>query len=208
MKKYLVIPLAAMLAFASPLAGQAVVGIYGGVNFADLGGSDVSNTEMHTGLNLGASVQFALGENFGVFLGGTYSEKGADVSEQDVDGTIELSYFEIPVLFRYAIPSSSSVAFHLYGGGALAFETGCEISGTDGSVSVSVDCDEVGLDTKSTDFGLVGGAGVDIGVSERVDLVIDLFYTLGLTSVDDSPEESDVKNRAITIRAGVAIPLG
>ena len=54
----------------------------------------------------------------------------------------------------------------------------------------------------------MGGAGVDIGVSERVDLVIDLFYTLGLTSVDDSPEESDVKNRAITIRAGVAIPLG
>lgn len=208
MKKYLMLLLAGVWALSAPLSAQTTLGLYGGVNIANLGGDDIQDTESRTGLNLGASVLVPLGENVGLFLGGGYSQKGANVSDPEVDGKFTLGYIEFPVLLRYGFPTSSAVGVHVYGGGAVALETSCEIEGSDGSVTVTVDCDEVGLDTRSTDFGLVGGAGVDIEVSDRVDLIVDLFYTLGLTSIPDTPEDEDVKNRAFTIRAGVAIPLG
>lgn len=208
MKKYLLLLLCGMWALSAPLSAQTTIGVYGGVNITNLGGDDVQDTESHTGLNVGASVLVPLVENLGLFIGAGYSEKGADVSDPEVSGAFELGYVEFPILLRYGFPTSSSVGVHLYGGGAVALETRCQIEGTDGSVTVTLDCDEAGIDTKSTDVGLVGGAGLDIDVSERIDVIVDLFYTLGLTSIDDTADPGDVKNRAFTIRAGVGIPLG
>ncbi len=50
---------------------------------------------------------------------------------------------------------------------------------------------------------MAGGIGAEfpVGVSTRVSL--DLVYTLGLSSIVD-----DAKNRAVTLRAGVYVPIG
>jgi len=208
MKKYVVLLLAGVWALSAPLSAQAVLGIHGGVNIANFGGDDVEDTDSRTGINLGASVLFSLGEKVGVSLGANYSQMGADLSVEGISGQFKLDYLEFPLLLRYAFPSSSNLGVHLYGGGVVGVETKCEIEASEGSVSVTADCDEADLDSKSTQFGLMGGAGVDIGISERVDLVLDVLYNFGLTSIDGSAEEADVKNRAFIIRAGVAIPLG
>lgn len=178
MKKFCVLLLAGMWALPAPLAGQAVVGLQAGVNIANLRGGETGDTESRTGLNIGATVLFPLGENVGLLLGAGYSQKGADVTDVDVTGTPGLGYIEFPVLVRYAFPTASTVGVHVFGGGAVSLKTKCEVQGSDGSVSVTLDCDDAAIDTRSTDFGLVGGAGVDIGVSDRVDVIVGLFYTL------------------------------
>lgn len=208
MRKYFVFVLALVWASAAPAATQTVLGFHGGVNIANLGGSDVEDTSSRTGINLGASVLFSLAENVGLEVGAGFSQKGAEVSDPEVTGKFKLDYLEFPVLLRYGFPSSGSVGLHLYGGASVGVELKCEIEGSAGGITATADCDEAGIDTKSVDFGLVGGAGVDIGISESVDLVLDVLYDFGLTSIDDTADPGDVKNRAFVIKAGVAIPLG
>lgn len=52
-------------------------------------------------------------------------------------------------------------------------------------------------DVKTMDFGLVFGAGINIGPA-----TIDARYNLGLTTTDDSEDEFDVKNSVISIMLG------
>ena len=210
MKRYFVFLLAGFWALSAPLSAQTVLGFHGGVNIADLGGDDVEGTSSHTGLNIGASVLFPLNGNLALQVGGSYSEKGAEVSDSElgIDAKLLLDYIEFPVLLRYSFPTASSVGFHVMGGGALAIKSKCEIEGSDGSVNVTVDCDDAGFDVTGTDVGLMGGAGLSFAATERIDIVLDLLYNFGLISVDDSEADADVKNRAFTIRAGFTVPLG
>jgi len=48
---------------------------------------------------------------------------------------------------------------------------------------------------------------VDMAVGKAF-LVLDLRYTLGLTSIDDDSNPSDIKHRAFSIMAGFRYPLG
>jgi opacity protein-like surface antigen len=138
-------------------------------------------------------------------VGGIYSQKGAEASEGGVTAAIELGYFEIPVLLRYAFPSGGAASFHLLGGPSVRFEVGCSISGSDGSTSASVDCSDAELDTKSFDFGLTGGLGLDFQASESLIITVDGLYNLGLSNI---AEDGDAKNRVFMLQAGVGFPLG
>jgi len=207
MNKSLVLLSGLLLAVAMPASAQTVLGFHAGANIATLGGDDVQDAESRTGMNIGASVLFPIGENLGLSIGGGWSEKGATVSETEGDLEFKLAYVEFPVMLRYAFPTSGSVGFHLMGGGALGVESKCELEGSDGGVTVTVDCSEAGFDTKSMDFGLVGGGGVDFDITDGMELFVDLLYTLGLTNIDDSADAADAKNRAFTIRGGISIPL-
>ena len=53
--------------------------------------------------------------------------------------------------------AGESFSPRVFAGPAIAFEASCKISGTDGSVDVEVDCEDVDLPTKSTEFGAVFG---------------------------------------------------
>jgi len=196
-----------LLAFSAPLHAQTVLGFHAGANIANLGG-DVEDLDARTGLNLGASVLFPLGESLGLYIGPSYSQKGASESVDGVELTIKLDYLEVPVLLRYAFPTTGRVGVHFYGGAAVGIEAKCELEGSDGSATATVDCGDADFETKTFDLGLVGGVGLGFGLTERVDLVVDLLYNLGLTSLDDSVDPSSVKHRVVTLRAGAAIPLG
>jgi hypothetical protein len=198
-----------LLVFAVPahLSAQTMLGFHAGANRSNLGG-DVEDADSRTGLNLGTSLTFSIGENLGLQTGASYAQKGATESEQGVDVTFGLDYLEIPVLLRYAFPTTGSVGVHVFGGGAVGIEVGCELEVTDGSATITVDCDEGEIETKTFDFGLVGGAGLSFDISESLELFVDLLYNLGLTSVDDSTDPDSVKNRALTVRAGLGLPLG
>lgn len=208
MNKSLVLLLGLLLAVALPASAQTVLGFHAGANISTFGGGDADGAESRTGMNIGASMLFPIGENLGLSVGGGWSEKGAEFTDGEVGGDFKLGYVEFPVMLRYGFPTSGSVGFHVMGGGALGVKSKCEIEGSEGGVTVTLDCDEVGLETKSLDLGLVGGAGIDFGISDGMDLFVDLLYTLGLSKIDDSADAADVKNRAFTVRAGIAIPMG
>lgn len=186
-----------------PLSAQTVLGIRGGVNIATLNEDGADN---RTGVNLGVAVDVPLSESLGLQFGGFYSQKGAQDEVGGATATIALDYIEIPALLRYDLPASGGASVHFLLGPAVAFEASCNAEAADASASVSFDCDEAGIDSKSIDFGAMGGLGLDIGISESLRLTVEGLYNLGLISIDDAG--GDTKNRAFTIRAGVGFPLG
>ncbi|MDT8435700.1 MAG: porin family protein [Gemmatimonadota bacterium] len=213
----LAILLAAALSLpATGLAQDLAIGVKGGLAITDLDvdaadPADEVDTETSTGLVGGAFLTIGLGERFFVQPEVLYSQKGAEFSDpvEGFTAELELDYIEVPVLFGVRFPLvGSPIEPRIFAGPAVAFEASCDVSGDEGGVSVNLDCDEFGIDTKSTDFGVLGGAGVNIGVG-GFDIVLDARYVLGLADLDDTTgSEDDVKNRAFQFMGGVAFPLG
>jgi len=198
----------AMLPLAAGLAAQTTLGIHGGASIATLGGSDVGSADARTGMNFGASVTFPVGEILGIQLGAGYAQKGATENSEGADVEFALDYFEVPVLLRVGVPTTGSISPHFFAGPAVAFKAKCEASGSSGGASVTVDCADVGAEVKSIDIGGMAGAGLDIHTSGPLSITLDVAYNLGLSSIDDSSDGADVKNRAWSFLAGVVFPIG
>jgi hypothetical protein len=184
----------------------ASFGVKAGVNFAnmDFSGDDAGvSFDQRMGLVAGAFVLVPMTETFGVQIEGLYSQKGSKVDSEDFGGEVrfEFDWFDVPVLARYTIPSSTSTSFHLFAGPSFSFKLGAKsVFEFDGEEEEEEDVDD---QFKGFDFGLVIGAGVDFGK-----FTIDGRYTHGLTDLNDFDEILDddeiveVKNRVFSIMAG------
>ena len=192
-------------------SAQTTLGVKGGIGIADLSVDDPFsedvNLDSRTTFTGGAFANFQLGETFFVQPEILYAPKGAKESEAGAEATFELDYLEIPVLFGAEFPIGEGLTPRVFAGPEVAFEIGCQVTGEEGGVSASFDCEDLGLETKSVDFGLVFGAGVGIPLG-GFELILDGRYDLGLTNIDDSGEEGSVKNRAWQFMAGVGFPVG
>jgi hypothetical protein len=216
------IGVALVLGTASGVSAQDMtLGLKGGVAVADLSidepGFPSPDLNTRSGLALGAFLDIGLGGVFSVQPEVLYVQKGTkyiDV-EDDVDVTIKLTYIEVPVLLKANLaPEAMGVKPSLYAGPVFSFESKCEIDGTDGTVAVTVDCNQADLfdgmevETKSMDFGGVIGGGIEIPFGSAV-VVGDARYTLGFTNINDTPMAMGVKikNRTWAFLVGMGWPL-
>ncbi len=222
---------------AAPVQAQTTLSLTGGVNITsmdtDSDGTRSPGLESLTRMSVGLAATLPVSDRFGLQLGGRYAQKGGrlDVlrlmemmgdmfggfeemppgASLDID--YEMDYVELSVLARAGFPlSGDRVSGHLLAGPALGLRSSCEgvvsISGPDRpALDQGVGCDEAGLDFGTVDVGLAGGAGIDIGLTDSVDAHLGLLYTLGLSNVSDDLGGS-VKHRALTIRAGLGVPIG
>ena len=205
-----------MLGAAQLPAQDITIGIKGGIIIADLAIDDAGTSEQtdtRSAFALGPFVEFGISDVFSVQPEVLYTQKGTKDTEDGIDLTFKLNYIEIPVLLKARISSAEGgVLPSVYAGPVFAFETKCEVEGSDGGVSATVECNDeelLGLETKSVDFGVALGAGVSIPAGSVV-IVGDARYTLGLSDINDTAEfeELDVKNRTWSVLVGVGIPLG
>lgn len=195
MKKLLYIPLLAIgLILTTQTTADAQIGVRGGVNFATVTGDDV-DADTRTGLMVGLYTNYALG-NGSIILQPEvlYTQKGFETTQSfgelgDADVTFKLDYIEVPILAKVNFAGNESFAPHVYAGPYIAFKVNAtaESNGDEGDVD----------GVESTDFGLVLGAGVDIGA-----LNIGARYGLGLTEIG---ETGDAKNSVFSIVAGFSI---
>ena len=210
------IPLEAVLVTAllmtvpTVVAGQATIGLRGGLSVATLGGDDAGNVDSRAALNIGGFVKLPLPGVLGMQLGAGFAMKGAEETEQGVEVKLDVDYIEIPILLTLSPPTTGNVGFNFFIGPALGFKTGCNASFGQAGVRVSVDCDDPQFDVplKSVDLGAMVGAGLDIGLTGNVSVVLEGFYNLGLTKIDDSGVDDDTKNRAFSILAGLSFSVG
>ena len=134
-------------------------------------------------------------------------------SGTSLNADIKMDYVELTVLARVGFPlSGDRVSGHLLAGPALGLRSSCEfgvsVSGPDVSaVDVDSDCEEMEFDFRPLDFGLAAGAGIDIGLTDSIDAHLGLLYTLGFADISEDVDDS-TKHRALTIQAGLAIPIG
>src|SRR5512134_1589049 len=91
----------------APVAAQnrPLLGVYGGVNFAELGGEDVGEVSSRTGLQAGAFASIPLGGILALVPGVAYSQEGTDVETgTSTSLTVKLDYLEVPLLLKVAAP--------------------------------------------------------------------------------------------------------
>lgn len=209
---------AALLLLAGPALAQssgARLGIKAGINISTLAGEDVDDANSRTGLMLGGFAEAPLSSTVSLQPELLYTRKGAETSFEGGNAAFKLDYLQLPVLFRVNIPTggASSLRFqasdggtvsvrpHLYAGPSLAFKLSCGLSGSEGGVTVNVDCEEFDANVSDTDFSLVIGGGVSIG-----DFAAGVRYDLGLSNI--APEnETAVRNRTFSVYAAYGFRL-
>jgi len=187
----------AILCIPTAAAAQEVgYGVKGGLNLATLSfdpdpGADFG---IRPGVVLGGFVSIPMGPRLTIQPEGLFSQKGANASEEGADAWIRLDYLEVPVLVQYAVTSSSTNTFNVFAGPSLAFKLKARSGAEFGEDSFEEDISE---GTESFDFGVVFGAGVNVGRFS-----VDGRYTFGLSNINTDTEEGKIKNRTLAFLAG------
>jgi hypothetical protein len=192
---FFIVTLVLMLLVPNLVYGQVGInkGIKVGLNLATLGGDDADtygSLSNRTGISAGGFVVLNLAV-INIRPEILYTMKGVKAELNTVETTMKLDYLEIPVLLEYNLPLPGPVSPCIFAGPAFAFKL---------SAKAETGSQEVEMDSliKSTDLGLVIGAGVTLNNM----ITVDVRYVLGLSSIDDSPVELDVKNQVISLMVG------
>ena len=231
------LPTVALSLPGTPLHAQTTLSFMAGLNRTslDVDTDEAFSPDFKslTRMSVGLAVTVPVSDRFGIQLGGRYAQKGGrlDVigvletiggtmgdfedmpAGTSVNADIGMDYFELSVLARVGVPlSGDRVSGHLLAGPALGRQSSCSGSvsfrGPDApGIDVSEDCDEFDIDSRKSDFGLVGGAGIDIRLTDSIDAQLGVLHTFGLSDISEEEGET-TRHRALTIQAGLAMPIG
>lgn len=192
-----------LVLWASPVLGQGI-GAHAGITFATAAGDDVPDVEYKSGFSFGAYATLNLAPTLSLRPELNYMAKGAKFTEQDLTATVNFSYVQVPLLLRFSLP----VGPYVFAGPAVSFEASCSLEGESGGVTASVGCSDADFfERKSMTWDLVGGAGLGFGLGLG-EATLGVRYDLGLTSIDDSGDNADIKNQAISVMVGYTLGLG
>lgn len=193
------IVLALVMAAATSAIAQdqpAAVGVKGGVNFADLQfdtDAGDGNFDRRAGFVGGLFVIWPANRRVALQTEALFSQKGAKVDQDGIDGKIKLDYLDVPVLLRVSSNPLVQTSFHAFAGPSFGIRVRARAKGDfEGETSD----EDISDDIERLDMGLVVGAGIDIG-----HLTIDGRYSWGLSDVFKD-DEVKVKNRVLSIMAG------
>jgi len=193
-------------------AAEIKKGIKVGLNLAKLSGESMADLDAYLGEDIKSKLAFCFGgfvtyhinKKFAVQPEVLITMKGASYKEE-VGGEIlkvwiNLTYLEIPVLAKIAIPTPGIVKPSLYAGPALAIKLSGKLKTKLEGTTVEVDVE----DMKGIDFGLVIGAEIDWGKSffGFGKLAVDVRYTLGLQTISEFAND-DAKNGVFSLLVGV-----
>lgn len=168
---------AVMLFAAAPLFAEGMMfGVKGGLNMANLTGDDVSNTKSRTAFVGGAFGSFSITEIFAIQPELLYAMKGAALDISDFDASLNLSYIEIPILFKVNLPTEGKIKPSLYAGPSISFLMSAEAD----SAGTTTDIKDF---AKSTDYGIIAGGSLGYQMGNGGLLFLEARYEVGLTSV-------------------------
>ena len=197
------------LPWSDAAAAQTNLTVAGGLNRATVTAETEGlslTPESVNRLAIGASVEVPMSERFGLHLGAGYSQKGFALDALGASVTTEIDYLEITALAGVAFSISESASVHLLAGPALAFKVSCGVSASFLGEDIDEDCGDDG--PKAMDLGLVSGARLEYGLSEKMGISVGTLYNLGLLNMDDSDSGETLKSRVISLQAGIVYSIG
>ena len=201
--------------FAGSLEAQSKsigLGVRGGLNLSTVSwtppppGAEINSK---TGFHAGLVVALDLHENFGIEIDGLYTQQGFNAVEPGVDAYLNGAYIQVPLMAKGKLPVGSSVVVRVMGGPAVEFEMGCTVSGTQGGVEASFDCDDpiVAVERTKTLWSLMFGGGLGINAGPAT-VFLDVLYDWGLTNLALNPDPNEsVKSRTWMFSAGFTYPV-
>jgi opacity protein-like surface antigen len=174
-----------------------------GLNYFTFTGSDATDAKYKAGLAVGLALSRDIAPSIFFAPEALYSMKGASFSSGGVTDRFKVNYLEVPVLFGYRFDTHSQTQPYVVAGPTVGLMLSCNLEETSGSTTQSASCKDLGIDTKSTDFGITGGAGVEFPLSSMT-LTLTGRYTIGLSDVVSN---FSVKNSGFSFTAGLMFPL-
>lgn len=183
-------------------------GITLGANSATFSGNDIGDVSRRTGLLAGVLAVLPFSPTIAFEPEIAYSMKGAnasDASEPGFAGSLTMGYLQIPALVRFELAAATvGPKPFIYAGPALAFKTSCTFEVHGQGISDSSSCDDTESNLNSTDFSLIGGAGIAFKMGGRtVGLAARYDYSLSKVS-----KVADLKHRVLSIVATLEFPSG
>lgn len=175
-----------------------------GLTLANLYGDDNSETDSKIGFAGGGFLSIQASDQIVIQPELLYTTKGAKFDTLGLELKLKLNYIEVPILIKWMFPTEGTVKPSLFIGGAPAFLASAKAEVSVGGAAVEADIKDI---TKSFDFGVIVGGGLDFAAGSGT-FAIDVRYTLGLTSIDDTGFDEDVKNKAFSASIGYAIGVG
>jgi hypothetical protein len=198
----------AALALAAADADAQAIGFKLGASMSNVSVEGTTGaTDWTTAFMGGGFIRFGFGR-LGIQPEILSVRKGAELDNDGTDDdAVHIEYIAVPVLLHLPLTYGASFAPYIIGGPEFAFDIGCQQSIAGGS---DVDCngDILPLETRrSVDIGLSAGGGFAFAVGPGA-LLLEGRYTWGMTNVNDSADEVEVRNRSAYILGGYSIPIG
>jgi hypothetical protein len=202
MKKFtFALMIAAVMVFAAaPLFAEGMTfGIKAGLNMANLTGDDVKDTSIKIGMAGGVFMSYEITKIFAVQPEVLFIMKGAKGKADDAtDVKWNINYVEIPILIKANLPTEGKIKpFLAVGPGIGILISSKQADGT------SVDVKDY---TKSTNIGIIAGAGVAYQM-EKASLSLEARYEMGLATIAKNAAGDDsavpkIKTSDISILVG------
>ena len=181
-----------MVSLAAPVAAEGLSdkGVLLGFSMSNVGGDDAETTGTSNvsrkGFAVGGFGVWDINNDIGIRTEAWYIQKGYAVDTAGTETPYDLSYVEVPIMAQYKMPMAN-LKVNLFGGPYLGFLLSADSDGTDFKDNL-----------KSMDYGIQLGAGVVI----QQQYTVDLRYSMGLTSFDDTANPSDVTNTGFLLSGG------
>ena len=168
------------------------------------------DASQRTAVGGGFGVAFPISGRYGVQIGAQFAKKGAHVTlgAGDVAASADVTFetVDIMALARIAAPPVANLPLYALVGPYASFELDCRVllgaGAGGGRFTGSNDCRSANLDTRSMDFGVSGGVGIEAGTGETR-VTVGLLYSHGLQDIDKYVGET-ARHRVFNIHAGVA----
>jgi hypothetical protein len=153
------------------IAQETSVGLRGGLNFANLSGSDISGEEAQFKYHAGAFVQIRVTDFFALQVEGMYSLKGSETSLGDID----LTYIDVPILAKLYL----SDRFNIHAGPQF----GVLIDAENESAGVTTD-----IDDRFSTLELGAAAGIEYHL--EMGIHFGARYQFSLNSIGEDYEQT------------------
>jgi hypothetical protein len=149
---------------------QVNIGVKGGLNVANIGGSDVEDNKAKLGFHLGGLLNVPVAESFSVQPELVFSLQGV---KYDGDAKVNMSYLNIPILAKY----TTKAGFFAETGPQLGFllSAKSKVDGESGNVKDYF---------KKTDFSWALG----IGYQSQSNIGVNARFNFGLSKLDADGE--------------------
>ena len=183
-KKFITVLFLIILGSSTAFSQKLEIGLKGGSNFATQKLSSIQGVESITGYHLGGFVYIKLPLIFGIQVEGQYSTQGSEFLVNQLIHKNNLSYLNIPILFRNDF-------------GPFNFHFGPQFGLlTDAKLSVNGVKNNFKNQLLDRDFSFVAGLGVRLPAN----FGLTLRYVKGLTNISDTNIiNSETKNTMFQI---------
>ena len=173
-----------------------VLGLGGGLVLGDLSiDPNVTESDWKKGMSLGLFLEIPIGYgSFSLQPGLGFSQKGYE----DSSSSLGLNYLDLPLLMKVGFLQGDVVPY-LTAGPYVAFLMAAKSKTLFGETDVKELFNKI-------DCGLIGGVGLDIGISRDIKVGLGANYGMGLLNILDNSIQTQ-KNRIIKISLELAFKV-